>query len=300
MAEDNPLIELTIPSRDTDLGGGFQVGRLLPYVKRRMLGPFIFLDHMGPAEFGVGEGIDVRPHPHIGLATVTYLYEGEIIHKDTLGSDQAITPGAVNWMTAGQGISHSERTGVNERGHLHNVHGLQSWVALPKECEEKAPEFFHHEASSIPFLELKGVTLRVIAGEAYGMTSPTKIYSPLFYVDVKMESGSTLELPAQYLERGVYILNGDVSLGGTKLEPRTLPVFFPQGPIKLEAHSAAHLVLLGGDPLPEKRFIWWNFVSTSQERIEQAKADWMNGNFGKIPGDDTEFIPLPPDLRPHK
>lgn len=290
------LIELTIPSREADIGG-FHVRRLLPWVKRRMLGPFIFLDHMGPAQMGIGEGMDVRPHPHIGLATVTYLFEGEIIHKDTLGSDQAITPGAVNWMTAGQGISHSERTGADERGHLHNVHGLQSWVALPKECEEKAPEFFHHESSAIPYLELRGVTLRVIAGEAYGMTSPTKIYSPLFYVDVQMEAGASLELPPQYLERGAYVINGQVRVGADKIEPQTLPVFLPQGHVKIEADTKAHFVLLGGEPMSEKRFIWWNFVSTSQERIEQAKEDWTQGRFGKIPGDSQEFVPLPIDKR---
>ena len=287
------LIELTIPSREADIGG-FNVRRLLPYVKRRMLGPFIFLDHMGPAQFGIGEGMDVRPHPHIGLATVTYLFEGEIIHKDTLGSNQAITPGAVNWMTSGHGISHSERTGVTERGHLHNVHGLQSWVALPKEFEEKAPEFFHHEASSMPHLDLNGVHLRVLSGEAYGMAAPTKIYSPMFYVEAKMKAGSSLELPAQYLERGAYIIQGNINIGGTKIQPQTLPVFLPRGPIKIEAETEAHLVLLGGEPLPEKRFIWWNFVSTSQERIEQAKQDWAEGRFGKIPGDDHEFVPLPP------
>lgn len=290
------LIELIIPPREKDLGG-FSVKRLLPWTKRRMLGPFIFLDHMGPAQFAIGEGMDVRPHPHIGLATVTYLFEGEIIHKDTLGSDQAITPGDVNWMTAGQGISHSERTGTNERGHLHNVHGLQSWVALPKECEEKEPEFFHHATTAIPFLELRGVTLRVIAGEAYGMTSPIKIYSPLFYVDVNMQAGSSLELPAQYLERGAYIISGQVRVGSDKIEPQTMPIFLPQGHVKIEADTVAHLVLMGGEPLPEKRFIWWNFVSTSQERIEQAKEDWVHGRFGTIPGDAQEFVPLPENIK---
>lgn len=292
MTHENSLIELTIPSRETDLGG-FNVRRLLPYSKRRMLGPFIFLDHMGPAQFGIGEGIDVRPHPHIGLATVTYLFEGEIIHKDTLGSHQAITPGAVNWMTSGRGISHSERTGINERGHLHNVHGLQSWVALPKEYEEKAPEFFHHAAATIPELNLRGVTLRVLAGEAYGMISPAQQFSPLFYVEARMEPGSTLELPSQYLERGAYVIAGTVKIAGQAIAPLSMPVFLPQGPIKLEAETAVHLVLLGGEPMPEKRFIWWNFVSTSEERIEQAKEDWAQGRFGVIPGDDKEFIPLP-------
>ena len=286
------LIELTIPPREADIGG-LNVRRLLPYAKRRMLGPFIFLDHMGPAQYGIGEGLDVRPHPHIGLATVTYLFDGEIVHRDTLGSHQTISPGAVNWMTSGQGISHSERTGADERGHLHGVHGLQIWVALPKEFEEKSPEFFHHDASSIPFLDLKGVRLRVIAGEAYGMSSPVKIYSPLFYVDVKMDAGSVLELPPQYMERGAYVINGNVRVGGDTIPVHSLPIFLPQGHVRIEAATDSHLVLLGGEKLPEKRFIWWNFVSTSQERIEQAKQDWVEGRFGKIPGDDQEFVALP-------
>jgi len=290
------LIELTIPPREADIGG-LTVRRLLPFVKRRMLGPFIFLDHMGPAEFGAGEGVDVRPHPHIGLATVTYLFAGEIIHKDTLGTDLPITPGAVNWMASGSGISHSERTGADERGHLHAVHGLQSWVALPKEFEEQRPEFFHHSAQTIPHLDLRGVTLRVIAGTAYGMTSPTQIHSPLFYVDVHMQPGATLDVPSEYSERGAYIIQGRVRINHDPVEPHTLPVFLPEGKIQIEAETQAHLVLLGGEPLPEKRFIWWNFVSTSQERIEQAKADWVAGRFGRIPGDEVEFVPLPQDRR---
>ncbi len=297
MADEFPLIELTIPPRDADIGG-LHVRRLLPWVHRRMLGPFIFLDHMGPAQYGIGEGLDVRPHPHIGLATVTYLFDGEIIHRDTLGSHQAITPGAVNWMTAGNGIAHSERTGTNERGHLHNVHGLQTWVALPKEFEEKSPEFFHYEADKLPFLELKGVQIKLIAGDAYGMTAPTKTYSPLFYAEVKMESGATLEVPPEHRERGAYIIQGDVRIGGQQAQPNTLPVFLPEGHVRIEADTAAHLVLLGGQPMPEKRFIWWNFVSTSRERIEQAKADWAAGKFGDIPGDLNDALPLPPDMRP--
>ncbi|MBU0859941.1 MAG: pirin family protein, partial [Alphaproteobacteria bacterium] len=247
--------------------------------------------------YDAGHGLDVRPHPHIGLATVTYLFEGEIMHKDTLGSDQPIRPGAVNWMTAGRGISHSERTGADERGRPHAVHGLQSWIALPKEYEEATPEFFHHGAATIPELTLRGVRLRVVAGEAYGMTAPTKIHSPLFYVEAHMDAGSTLELPPQYRERGAYVISGDVRVGGDPVTPQTLPVFLPQGPVRIEAVTAAHIMLLGGDPLPEKRFIWWNFVSTSQERIEQAKEDWAKGRFGTIPGDSLEFVPLPPDKK---
>ncbi len=286
-----PLIELTIPAREKDLGG-FTVGRLLPWVNRRMVGPFIFLDHMGPATFGAGEGVDVRPHPHIGLATVTYLLDGEIIHRDTLGSNQAITPGAVNWMTAGSGISHSERTGVNERGHLHHVHGLQSWVALPKEFEENKAEFFHHAADSIPLAERRGAAMRVVAGSAYGVAAPVKIHSPLFYVDVVMEAGGTFDLPDEYRERALYLIEGSVRAGNARIAPRTMPVFAP-GRVTVEAETVSRLMLLGGDPLPEKRFIWWNFVSTSQDRIEQAKRDWREGRFGAIPGDEKDFIPLP-------
>lgn len=292
MPDPQSLIELTIPAREADIGG-LSVKRLLPWAKRRMLGPFIFLDHMGPASYGIGEGLDVRPHPHIGLATVTYLFDGEITHRDTLGSHQVITPGAVNWMTAGQGISHSERTGTNERGHLHNVHGLQTWVALPRECEEKGPEFFHYSARTLPHLDLKGVQIKMIAGEAFGMASPTKTYSPLFYAEVTMQPGSTLELPPQYRERGAYIIQGQIRIGGETITPQTLPVFLPEGFVKIEADTQAHLVLLGGEPLPEKRFIWWNFVSSSQERIEQAKADWAAGKFGEIPGDINDALPLP-------
>jgi len=285
------LIELTIPAREADIGG-LTVRRLLPFVKRRMVGPFIFLDHMGPAQFAPGEGLDVRPHPHIGLATVTYLFKGEIIHRDSLGSYQAITPGDVNWMTAGRGIAHSERTGLTERGHLHHAHGLQSWVALPKECEEQPPEFLHHAGNSIPLLDRTGVQLRVVAGTAYNATAPVKIYSPLFYVEAKMQPGSQLELPNEYAERAVYVIEGKCRSGGQDISPRTLSVFAP-GRAVIEAETPAHIMLLGGDAMPEQRFIWWNFVSTSKDRIEQAKEDWRFGKFDKIPGDDKEFVPLP-------
>ena len=290
------LIELTIPGREADIGD-LTVRRLLPWQRRRMVGPFIFLDHMGPADYAPGHGMDVRPHPHIGLSTVTYLFDGEIIHKDTLGSDLPIRPGAVNWMTAGRGISHSERTGADERGRPHDVHGLQCWVALPKEFEENAPAFSHYAANEIPQLDLNGVTLRLVAGEAFGMTAPAPIYSPLFYLEAKMNAGATLDLPAQHRERGMYVIDGEVRAGGETVMPHTLPVFTPGSPVRIEAVTAAHVMFLGGDPLPEKRFIWWNFVSSSQERLEQAKADWQAGKFGKIPGDSTDFIPLPEDKR---
>lgn len=232
------------------------------------------------------------PHPHIGLATVTYLFDGEMMHRDTLGSLQEITPGDVNWMTAGKGIAHSERTSAIERGHAHKIHGIQTWVALPKEAEECDPEFFHHESKSLPQINLEGVKLRIIAGEAFGQTSPVKTFSPIFYVEANMEKGANLEIPQDYSERAFYVISGDVSLNNEKIEPHTM-VILNSGTKNLIANSSAHLMLLGGEPLTEKRHIYWNFVSSSLERIEQAKRDWEKGRFGKIPGDENEFIPLP-------
>lgn len=288
------LITLTIPAREANIGG-LHVRRLLPYAKRRMLGPFIFLDHMGPAQFGIGEGLDVRPHPHIGLSTLTYLFKGEIIHRDSLGSHQAITPGAVNWMTAGQGLSHSERTNTDRHSHAHDIHGLQSWIALPKAYEEIQPSFAHHESNAIPAAVIDNIRIRVLAGEAYGMKAPTSIYSPLFYVEAHMPAGSRLPLPLppQYRERGAYIVSGAVRINGQSVAPLTLPVFLPEGSVTIEADTTAHVVLLGGEPLPEERYIWWNFVSTSKDRIEQAKEDWLAGRFGTIPGDINDALPLP-------
>jgi len=290
-------IDLTIIPRDKDLGG-FTVQRILPYAKRRMVGPFIFLDHFGPVEFAAGKGAEVRPHPHIGLATVTYLFEGRFFHRDTLGSAQPITPGAVNWMTAGRGIAHSERTPPAEKTKPHRAHGLQSWVALPKECEECAPEFHHHAAESLPEFSVGNVQVRLAAGRAYGHEAPVKIYSPLFYAAVTMQPGDTFELPQEYKERALYLLGGDVRIGSTRILPRTMPVFAPDERIVIEAQAPSTFMLLGGDPLSEPRYIDWNFVSSSQERIEQAKKDWRAQRFGKIPGDDKEFIPLPETPKP--
>jgi redox-sensitive bicupin YhaK (pirin superfamily) len=291
-----PLIDLTIEPREKNIGG-LTVRRLLPYASRRMVGPFIFLDHFGPASYAPGEGMDVRPHPHIGLATVTYLFEGEAIHRDTLGSHQAIRPGDVNWMTAGSGIAHSERTGKDERGRPHRLHGLQSWVALPKEYEESPPEFFHHPAATLPQFGLPGVLVRLIAGRAYGQESPAKTLSPLFYAAVTMEPGSRFVLPGEYRERALMLLEGAVRIGGTQIAPGTMPVFPAKQQIIIEAQAPSRLVLLGGDPFPEPRYIDWNFVSSDKERIEQAKADWRAQRFGTIPGDDSEFIPLPEQER---
>jgi redox-sensitive bicupin YhaK (pirin superfamily) len=285
------LIDITIEPRERDLGG-FTVKRILPFAKRRMVGPFVFVDEMGPAHFAAGSGIDVRPHPHIGLATVTYLFSGNIFHRDTLGSAQSIMPGAVNWMTAGRGIAHSERTALEERVHARDIHGLQTWVALPKEAEETAPEFFHHPAHSLPEFALPGVKLKLVAGRAYGHEAPVKLYSPLFYVEAKMEAGSRLQLPNEYSERAVYVISGNLRMGDTDIKPQTMPVFAKGESITLEATTPAHIMLLGGEPVGQ-RFIWWNFVSSSEDRIAQAKADWVAGRFGTVPGDDKEFIPLP-------
>jgi redox-sensitive bicupin YhaK (pirin superfamily) len=285
-------IDLTITPRDKDLGG-FHVGRILPYAKQRMVGPFIFLDHMGPAEFAANQGIDVRPHPHIGLATVTYLFEGRMFHRDSIGSAQPITPGAVNWMTAGRGIVHSERTPPQEKIKLHHVHGLQSWVALPKEYEECPPEFFHHPENTLPSFDIKGVAVRLVAGTAYGHEAPVKTYSPLFYAAVTMKAGDTLEMPQEHRERALYLLGGDLRIGNTQILPRTMAVFTADERIIVQANAASTFMLLGGDPLSEPRYIDWNFVSSSKDRLEQAKQDWLNQRFDKIPGDDQEFIPLP-------
>ena len=285
-------IDLTIPPREADIGG-LHVRRILPYVKRRMVGPFVFLDHMGPAHFAAHQSIDVAPHPHIGLATVTYLFSGEIFHRDTLGSAQAITPGAVNWMTAGRGIAHSERTTPAEKSRPHDAHGLQSWVALPKEAEECAPEFFHHGAETLPEFDVKDATVRLIAGSLYGYTSPVKLYSPLFYAAVTLPEGGALELPRDYAERSLYLINGGLRIGDARIAPATMPVFGDDGTIKIEAEEASSFVILGGDPLPEPRYIDWNFVSSSKERLLQARDDWRHQRFGKIPGDDKDFVPLP-------
>ncbi len=285
-------IDLTIPPREADIGG-LHVRRILPYVKRRMVGPFVFLDHMGPAHFAAHQGINVPPHPHIGLATVTYLFSGEIFHRDTLGSAQVISPGAVNWMTAGRGIAHSERTTPADVTRPHDAHGLQSWVALPREVEECAPEFFHHGAETLPEFKVKDATVRLIAGSLYGHASPVKLYSPLFYAAITLPAGGTMELAREYRERSLYLVDGSLRIGDAHIAPATMPVFGDDEKIKIEAEAASTFMILGGDPLPEPRYIDWNFVSSSKERLLQARDDWRHQRFGKIPGDDTEFVPLP-------
>lgn len=287
-----PQLISMIDARARDLGG-FTVGRVLPSAARKLIGPFIFFDHMGPAAFPPGRGIDVRPHPHIGLATVTYLFEGEIVHRDSLGSHQPIRPGDVNWMTAGRGIAHSERTGAEPRQTGSRLDGLQLWVALPLRHEETDPEFHHHPARDLPAVDIAGTRVRVLAGSAFGETSPVRTLSPLFYVDAAMPAGSELPLPDEHEERAAYIVSGTVECGKERAERGRMLVFAPGAPVTLRAVSDARVALIGGAPLDGERHIFWNFVSSSRERIEQAKSDWREGRFAKVPGDEQEFIPVP-------
>lgn len=286
------VVETVIDARPRDLGG-FAVRRVLPSRARRMVGPFIFFDQMGAAVFAPGSGIDVRPHPHIGLATVTYLFEGEILHRDSLGSQQPIRPGDINWMTAGRGIVHSERTPHDHRQQGSRLHGLQLWVALPLEHEEAEPSFRHYPASALPAREEGGVRLGVLAGSAYGMTSPVETLSPLFYVDAVMSAGSELALPGGHEERAVYVVDGALHCGAERAEVGRMLVFRKEAKVVLRAERATRIVLLGGAPLDGDRYIDWNFVSSSKERLERAKRDWREGRFPEVPGDEGELIPLP-------
>lgn len=291
-----PIDTVVIP-RTADLGG-FTVQRVLPTQDRRMVGPFIFFDQMGPGEFLAGRGLDVRPHPHIGLATVTYLFAGEILHRDTLGSHQPIQPGDVNWMTAGSGIAHSERTDTALRTKSNRLFGIQSWVALPRAQEEAAPAFVHHPAATLPMLEERGLRLRLIAGNGWGARSPVAVLSPLFYADVMLQPGAAVTLPAEHEERAAYVLQGAVDVAGTRAEAGRLLIFRPGDQLALRSpETDSRLLLLGGAPMDGKRHLFWNFVSSSQDRIEQAKKDWNAGVFGKVPGDDVEYIPLPGTVR---
>jgi hypothetical protein len=285
-------VEMAILPRMRDLGDGFEVRRLLPFAKRRMVGPFIFLDEMGPTLFAPGKGLDVRPHPHIGLATVTYLFAGEILHRDSLGTVQAIRPGAVNWMTAGRGIAHSERTDAASRAKGGPLRGLQSWVALPREHEETAPNFSHHDAAALPLIEGEGKTVRVIAGSFAGRTAPVTVFSPMVYVDATLAPGAVLAVPTEHEERGLLLVDGAVEIAGERHAPGQLLVLRPGLEIAVAAPEGARLMLLGGEPMDGPRHIWWNFVSSSKERIEAAKADWKAGRFAPVPG-DSDIIPLP-------
>jgi len=292
--EPGSAVETLIVPRTRDLGDGFEVRRALPSVRRRMVGPFIFFDQMGPAVFRSGHGLDVRPHPHIGLATVTYLFEGEILHRDSLGTVQSIHPGAVNWMVAGRGIAHSERTPPELRATGGRLYGIQSWVAVPKRHEETAPAFAHTPADALPVLEDAGTRVRLIAGGLYGARSPVGTLSELFYADAVLAAGARLQVPASHEERAVYVAEGGVELGGQVYGTGQLLVLRPgaEGVLTGPGPTGGRVLLFGGEPMEGPRHIWWNFVSSSKERIEQAKADWRAGRIGPVPG-ETEFIPLP-------
>ena len=285
-------IETVILPRTRDLGDGFEVRRALLSMRRRMVGPFIFFDQMGPAVFRSGQGLDVRPHPHIGLATVTYLFDGEILHRDSLGTVQPIRPGAVNWMTAGRGIAHSERTPPSVRAKGGRLSGIQIWVALPKRQEQTDPAFAHTPADELPVVEDGGKRVRLIAGSLYGARSPVRTLSELFYADAVLEPGARLEVPADHEERAIFVVEGSVALGGETFPAGQLLILRPRQAVVIEAHGDARLLLLGGATMDGPRHIWWNLVSSSREQIEQAKADWASGRFPKVPG-ETDFIPLP-------
>jgi redox-sensitive bicupin YhaK (pirin superfamily) len=285
---------LLISQRRRSLGM-FEVGRVLPYASRHMVGPFIFFDHLGPVDLpkGLAREADVRPHPHIGLSTVTYLFVGEIMHRDSTGVEQPIRPGEVNWMTAGSGITHSERFEQARREGA-PMHAIQAWVALPNGEEETAPAFAHHAGDDLPLYGDAGVWLRLLAGAAFGLRSAVKTHSPLFYAHVALEPGARIALPAEYAERAAYLVSGAATVGGRDLEPAHMIVFDGHGPVTLQARAPTVLMLLGGEPVGQ-RFIEWNFVSSSKERIEQAKADWRAGRMKLPDADNAEFIPLPPE-----
>lgn len=285
-------VEHIIVPRARDLGG-FEVRRALPSAKKQMIGPFIFFDQMGPAEFLTNEGIDVRPHPHIGLSTVTYLFDGEIYHRDSLGTELPITAGAVNWMTAGKGIVHSERTADDKWRNGQNLFGIQTWVALPKAFEEIDPDFEHKGKSALPVLENDGTQMRIIIGDMYGQASPVKTYSDMFYAHAEMAAGGVFPLDASFEERGIYVVSGDIEIAGDRFPGGQLLVFKPGDRITVRAHKPSRLMLMGGEPMDGPRHIWWNFVSSSKERIDQAKEDWRQGRFDTVPGDAEDFIPLP-------
>lgn len=284
-------VRVRVVPRSRDIGG-FEGRRVLPSAKQRMVGPFIFFDQMGPAAFSGGEGLDVRPHPHIGLATVTYLFEGALVHRDSLGSEQVIRPGDINWMSAGRGIVHSERSDAQTRHDGGRLAGVQCWVALPRPVEEGDPAFRHYPGSGMPELEDAGTKLRVLVGSFGGARSPTVTESETLLVDAALPAGARLSIPADNQERALYPVSGRVEVAGEPFDPMQLLVLKPGAPVSVTAREPARLLVLGGEPLDGPRHIWWNFVSSSRERIEQAKEDWRHGRFDPVPGDD-EFIPLP-------
>lgn len=284
---------LIADARVHDLGDGFKVRRMLPVLQARHVGPFVFFDHMGPAVFAPGTGMDVRPHPHIGLATVSWLFDGAIRHRDSLGSVADIRPGEVNWMTAGHGIVHSERTPPDERRDGQLLHGVQIWVALPQADAEIAPEFHHHDRSMLPTIRQPGVEAVLIAGHAYGEQSPVKVFAPMFLLEVKLAAGAELAWPQEHVERGVHVVDGEISWGELDIAAAQMAVQAGPSAPPLRARQASRVLLFGGAPLDGERHLWWNFVASTNERIEQAKADWKAQRFGKVAGDEDEFIPLP-------
>ena len=287
-------VDLVIQPTVHDLGG-FQVRRVLPVAKRRMVGPFIFFDHMGPAVLPPEQPINVRPHPHIGLSTLTWLFEGTIMHRDSLGYAQEITPGEVNWMTAGKGIVHSERTPERLMGQANPLSGLQAWMALPKTHEETDPSFQHFEADALPVVDGDGVRAVVVAGTAWGQTAPVAVFSETLYADVTLRAGATLTVGTEHEERAIYPLSGEVEIDGDTFAPGGMLVLKPNVTFDIKAAKDTHLVLIGGAAMDGPRHIWWNFVHSDKERIAQAKADWREKRFPPVPGDEHEFIPLPDD-----
>jgi hypothetical protein len=285
-------VELVIAPRAVDLGE-MMVRRALPSMERQMVGPFIFLDQMGPAEFVTNQGIDVRPHPHINLATLTYLLEGRVWHRDSTGADQLIEPGAVNWMRAGRGIVHSERTDPAARATGQRLFGLQSWMALPAAVEESEAAFLHHAAAEIPVIEASGVTARLIAGEAFGAVSPLAAASPTLYVDAELTDGAALPVDATYEERAIFVLEGEIDIAADRFEAGQLLVLRPGDSHVVRALAPSRVMLFGGEPMEGPRWIWWNFVSSRLDRIEAAREEWARGRFDTVPGDEADFIPLP-------
>lgn len=290
-AAPEPVVTTVIRPAARDLGD-FEVRRALPAIEARAVGPFVFFDHMGPAVFPAGKGIDVRPHPHIGLSTLTWLFEGSLMHRDSLGTAQEIRPGAINWMTAGSGIVHSERSPDDFRKSEARIEGIQTWHALPVEDEETTPDFQHVAADDIPSVEQGGVRVTLIAGGAFGMVSPVRVCSETLYADVRMQPGGRLGVPQSPVDRAIYVVRGSITIGGNRHGPQEMLVLAEGTTPIVTADEAAHLMLIGGAPLGP-RHVWWNLVSSRRERIDAAKADWAAGRFASVPGDDDEFIPLP-------
>ena len=285
-------VQLTLTGQNKDLGGGFLVRRLLPAAQRQAVGPFVFFDHFGPVTVAPGQSHDVRPHPHIGLATVTYLFEGAIMHRDSLGSAQRIAPGAINWMTAGRGIVHSERGPEDPKASAYVIHGIQLWAALPADCEEVAPDFVHTPSADIPVVSAGPAEVSVLIGQAFGKTSPVKTFSPTIYLDVRLQPGGVFELPPLAAELALYCVDSELEVDGEAVGAHTLVLLKPAMTARIRAATAARLMVLGGDALDGRRLLWWNFVSSRKERIAQASQEWLAQTMGQVPG-ESEFIPLP-------